>query len=550
VNLFALLLKSSWRRMLLAAAASTVSGLSIAGLLALINTSLARLAAPGLALAAGFAGLCVLVLAARILAATLLVRLSQASLGTLRAHLSRQILAAPLPRLEQLGSHRLLAALTEDVHTVAEIFDRLPVLCMNLALIAGCLVYIGWLSPALLAATLSLLALGIFSFRRAQCRAAPALERSRSAGDELQQHFRALTDGAKELKLNAERREAFLGSALAGTLEELRRHFVAGMSILARAEAWGSLLFLMLVGLFLFGAGALWPQELPVMTGYVLVLLYLRGPLEGLIANLPDISRARIALARIERLQLDLDATAAREPAPQAGFATLERLELANVSHRYHREGEDAAFTLGPVQLTLRPGEIVFLVGGNGSGKTTLAKLLLGLYTPESGSIHVNGVSVTDSNREAYRQLFSVVFADFYLFDTLPRPSAAASRAQDYLRRLQLSHKLRIEQGRFSTTALSQGQRKRLALLGAYLEDRAVYVFDEWAADQDPAFKRVFYTELLPELRARGKALLVITHDDQYFDLADRRLKLEDGQLTELPAPAPRIAARVAAAAG
>lgn len=539
MNLFGLLLKSSWRRLLLAMAASTVSGLSIAGLLALINASLARLAAPSMTLALGFAGLCLLVLSARVLAATLLVHLSQQSLGTLRAHLSRQILAAPLPRLEQLGSHRLLAALTEDVHAVAEIFDRLPVLCMNLALIAGCLVYMGWLSPGLLAATLSLLALGILGFRRAQRHALPALERSRAAGDELQRHFRALTDGAKELKLNAGRREGFLHGALAETLEALRRHFVEGMTTLARAEAWGSLLFLMLVGLFLFGAGALWPQDLAVMTGYVLVLLYLRGPLEGLIANLPDISRARIALSRIEALRLDLEGQGERTPAVAGSFTSLEGLELIGVSHRYRREGEDKPFMLGPLHLALRPGEIVFLVGGNGSGKTTLAKLLLGLYTPESGSIRVNGVSITDDNREAYRQLFSVVFADFYLFDTLPRPSGApASRVQDYLRRLQLSHKLRIEDGRFSTTALSQGQRKRLALLNGYLEDRPVYVFDEWAADQDPAFKRVFYTELLPELRARGKAVLAITHDDHYFELADRCLKLDEGQLTELPVPA------------
>ena len=74
-------------------------------------------------------------------------------------------------------------------------------------------------------------------------------------------------------------------------------------------------------------------------------------------------------------------------------------------------------------------------------------------------------------------------------------------------------------------------QPKRLALLVAYLEDRPVYVFDEWASDQDPTYKDVFYRQLLPELRARGKAVVVITHDDHYFSVADRCLRLERGKL-------------------
>jgi putative ATP-binding cassette transporter len=272
-----------------------------------------------------------------------------------------------------------------------------------------------------------------------------------------------------------------------------------------------------------------------VLSGYALVLLYMRGPLEGLIANLPELSRSRIALERIEKLRADLlqgneTWDQAQQPAP-----AFDRLELCAVSHRYHRESEDRSFMLGPIDLDLRSGELVFLIGGNGSGKTTFAKLLLGLYAPESGEIRVNGKPVAEQDREAYRQLFSAVFADFFLFDDVLGHDAAADRqAQQYLMRLQLAHKVGIENGRFSTTALSQGQRKRLALLTAYLEDRPLYVFDEWAADQDPLFKRVFYTELLPDLRARGKAVLVITHDDQYFHLADRCLKLEDGRLADM----------------
>ncbi len=190
---------------------------------------------------------------------------------------------------------------------------------------------------------------------------------------------------------------------------------------------------------------------------------------------------------------------------------------------------------LGPLDLEFRRGEVLLLVGANGSGKTTLAKVLTGLYPPEAGAVWVDGREITQENRDAYRQLFSAVFSDFFLFDSLlglPAEDLAA-KARYYLERLQLDHKVSIVGDRFSTIALSQGQRKRLALLTSFLEDRSFYVFDEWAADQDPVFKEFFYRELLAELKARGKAVLVITHDDRYFHLADRLVRLDYGQVRE-----------------
>jgi putative ATP-binding cassette transporter len=180
----------------------------------------------------------------------------------------------------------------------------------------------------------------------------------------------------------------------------------------------------------------------------------------------------------------------------------------------------------------------VFIAGGNGSGKTTLAKLLTGMYVPERGEIRLDGQPVTDENRDAYRQLFSAIFFDFYLFETLlglERPDLD-SQAADLLNQLQLQGKVQVDQGRLSTIDLSQGQRKRLALLTALLEDRPIYLFDEWAADQDPRFKETFYRHLLPKLKSAGKTALVITHDDRYFEMADRVIKLEEGQMVaDLP---------------
>src|SRR5262249_7237581 len=203
------------------------------------------------------------------------------------------------------------------------------------------------------------------------------------------------------------------------------------------------------------------------------------------------------------------------------------------VCHAYEREGEETSFTLGPIDIALRPGELVFLVGGNGSGKTTLAKLLTGLYMPETGELRLNGERVTAERLEHYRQHFAAVFSEFYLFDTLlgMETPGLDAQARKYISELHLAHKVKVQDGVLSTTDLSRGQRKRLALLTAYLEDRPLYVFDEWAADQDPQFKEIFYYHLLPELKARGKAVVVIGHDDRYFPVADRIPRIQDCKL-------------------
>jgi putative ATP-binding cassette transporter len=215
-----------------------------------------------------------------------------------------------------------------------------------------------------------------------------------------------------------------------------------------------------------------------------------------------------------------------------------ESIELEGVTHTYHRERENSSFTLGPIDVTLWPGEIVFLIGGNGSGKTTLAKLLTGLYAPESGEIRLNGQVVKPENVEQYRQNFSAVFSDFYLFERFLglHHVDIDEHVRRYLTQLQLDHKVEVKDGMLSTTDLSQGQRKRLALLTAYLEDRPIYLFDEWAADQDPLFKDIFYLQLVPELKARGKTVIIISHDDRYYHVGDRVIKLEDGTLfSDLP---------------
>jgi putative ATP-binding cassette transporter len=247
--------------------------------------------------------------------------------------------------------------------------------------------------------------------------------------------------------------------------------------------------------------------------------------------------RGRVALSRIRELGVTLTAPAGeRTVEVSASPVPPVRIEFDSVSFTYATQaGDEEGFTLGPIDLSIASGEVVFVTGGNGSGKSTLVRLLTGLYAPRSGQIRLNGCAIDDSSREQYRQNFTAVFADYYLFDRLFGVDALdrSAEIQQYLVLLGMDKKVRVLGDRFTTTALSSGQRRRLALLAAYLEDRPVYVFDEWAADQDPSYKEIFYLRLLPELQARGKCVIVITHDDRYFRYGDRVLKLEAGRIVD-----------------
>ncbi|WP_239681580.1 cyclic peptide export ABC transporter [Methylorubrum thiocyanatum] len=215
-------------------------------------------------------------------------------------------------------------------------------------------------------------------------------------------------------------------------------------------------------------------------------------------------------------------------------------------SYGFPAAGEAGPFTLGPIDLTIRAGEILFIVRENGSGKTTLIKLLLGLYAPQTGEILLDGAPVTAKTRDAYRRHFSAIFFDYHLFDELiPMDGAGPEAARPLLERLDLARKVEIAEGRFSTTDLSTGQRKRLALVQAALEGRAVLVLDEWAAEQDPTFRRRFYEELLPELRRGDRTLVVISHNDRYFDAADRVLHLGNGRIVTITEKASATAVSV-----
>jgi putative pyoverdin transport system ATP-binding/permease protein len=534
MSLISFLLRSSWAMVALAISTGLLSGGSSASLIALIshatnNNATSRLTS----IAWGFIGLATVALITSVISQVMLIRLSENAVLQLRMSLSRQLLASSLSHLEKLGNPRLLATLTEDVQAVANAVQKLPFFCVDIAIVAGCLLYITWLSWQVLLMVVVFSILAIASCQWMLQRGRHFLSLARDDQDLLFKHLGTITQGIKELKLHYNRRQVFLTQQLESTATKFRNHNIRGLTFFATTSSWGRLLFFFSIGFILFALPNLFPISPQTLSGYILTFTYLMLPMENIINNLPLLSKAGIALQKIESLGLSLTNQGEISTVPPATKSSWRSLQFVDVTHTFRTDTEDSDFILGPINLKFYPQELVFIVGGNGSGKSTLAKLITGLYIPENGEIILDKELITEQNREWYRQHFSVVFSDFYLFDTLLglENTNLDIKAQEYLKLLQLDHKVKIKNGKLSTTNLSQGQRKRLALLTAYLEDRPIYLFDEWAADQDPVFKEIFYTQLLQNLRDKGKTILVISHDDRYFHLANRIIKLDYGKV-------------------
>jgi len=532
MSLIWLLLQASWVNVAIAVLTGLISGGCSARLIALINSAVNKQSTNSILWY--FVGLAVVALLTSVISQVLLINLAQEAVYHLRLRLSQGILSSPLRHLEELGASRLLATLTEDVQTLSNTIFVIPFVCIDVAIIAGCLIYLGWLSGVVFLIVIVFLGVAIASTQFMLTRAQKFLSLAREEQDRLFKHFRAITEGIKELKLHALRRQAFLSNELQISAATSRDYNLTAFKTFAIATGWGNLLFFTIVGLLIFALPQLTTVSPPVLSAYILTITYLLVPFQNILERLPALFRANIALQKVERMKLAL--ASQKETNNTTGNLSTtnwNKLELDQVTHTYRGEHEDSRFVLGELSLTLYPGQLVFIVGGNGSGKSTLAKIITGLYIPESGKIRLDGKLINEENLEWYRQHFSAVFSDFFLFERLLGIENASldQQAQEYLQKLHLNTKVQVKDGLLSTTALSQGQRKRLALLTVFLENRLIYLFDEWASDQDPYFRDIFYKELLLNLKHRNKTILVISHDDRYFHLADRVIKLDYGKV-------------------
>lgn len=531
------------------AASLTSAALGI-GVIAFINQRLIVLDGHTLSALPQFFGLIALLLAVSLVAQLGLTTLGHHFVFDLRSKLIKQVLDTDIEQLETIGSGPLLASLSADIRNVTIAFVRLPELVQGTILTAGCIIYLGWLSLPILAVTAVWIALtmgiGSWLIRRVYAH----LRQVREAEDDLYRDYETVIAGRKELALNRDRARRLFEDVYRADALRYRRHIIRADTYHLSANNWANIMMLAAIGLVFFLANGLGWANTTVAATYALTLLFLRTPMIGAVGALPTLLNAQVAFNKLAALTLADYQPAFAAPRPIA--SDWRTLSMQAVQFGY-RSGEAHAggFAIGPIDLTIHRGELIFIIGGNGSGKTTLARVLSGLYQPAAGYLAIDGRRLGELERPALRGLFSSVFTDFHLFDHLLGPDGLAADGpliSAWVERLGMTDKLSIEVARVMDLQLSQGQRKRVALLIALAEQRDILLLDEWAADQDPVFRRVFYQTLLPALAEAGYTVIAISHDDHYFEHADRLLEMRAGQLTELTGDARAAASRDAVA--
>lgn len=476
-----------------------------------------------------FVSICVLVLSCRTVSQTLLTRVALDATSELRIKTYRQIMQAPVAGLEKMGSSKLIVAITTDVNRIVAGATLVPHVLISLVTLAGMLGYLYVLSSEIFWLVLKAMIFGVATYQVPVFIGKKYFERGRAQMDALQESIRGLIYGAKELKLNQVKRDRYFKEILLPNEHAVLSNTKLANTIVVASASYGDLLCFFVVGLLAYVFVSSHSITTEALIGTIMALLYITGPVAVILNAMPSVAMAKVSLRSITRVFSLLSKEEAVEeirPLPE-----WDTVRFSNVS--YHYTNEDGGFTLGPIDMEVARGEITFIVGGNGSGKSTLCKLLALHYTPTSGEIYFGGVKMDRESLNSGRQYVSAIFTDYYLFDRLLSNLDVVDEklVNRYLSELEIERKVKVENGRFSTLALSDGQKKRLALLVTFLEDRDIYIFDEWAADQDPMFKQVFYQHILPELKARNKVVVVISHDDRFFNLADTLIIMEEGKL-------------------
>lgn len=469
----------------------------------------------------------------------LIIRLSEGATHDMSLRIVSQILQAPFREIEKIGHHRLMAILGKDITIISGVVVMTPYQLVNVIIVLGSLVYLGIISWHVCFGILVVGGFGIASFSLPIILARRYIHLAREETDSLHKHFRSAIEGIKEFKLHQPRQDAFIRYILRETASKVKKYQIRGITIYALASHWNRLLFFIYVGLLIFVKPSLVEIRPAELMAYILVLLYMMAPLEAIQNALGAFIQADVAIKRVRNFGLSL---IEEKPDSNVDLSTNDlrkynTVRLEGIVYSYHTPEDDSHFKLGPISLTFNSNELVFLVGGNGSGKSTLVKVLVGLYKPDEGEIYLDDMLITDKELGRYRQQFTVVFQDFWLLESLLGLEGHRDLDRDanrWLELLQLDKKVKVKNGNLSTVELSRGQKKRLALLTGLMEDRPFYVFDEWAADQDPVYRQVFYKEVLPNLKKRGKMIIVITHDDRYWHLADRLIKFDSGQISDI----------------
>jgi cyclic peptide transporter len=456
----------------------------------------------------------------------------------LRVRLMDDVRRSELLAIERIGQSRIFTAITGDAAALTQASNTMCYSVLGAVVLLFVGTYVAYLSLAAFA--LSVVIIGaagtIFHFRsrRLIAERAKAAEQERRLFDRLADFL----DGFKEVRLNSARSADLFDDAVAVSRTAANTKIAAQVDTLRQVVSTQAYVYILL-GVVVFAA----PLFGESMTGgsatkTAAALLFVVGAAFGLVQSIPIFSNANAAADRLEQLDADLHATVSTEPVDETRVAKrFDKIEMRNIMFSYVDRFSEKAFTIGPIDFTLRSGELVFITGGNGSGKSTFLRVFAGLYPPASGEITLDGMPVNDHTRDTYRSLMSAIFFDYHLFQRLyGMPDANPAEVDRLLAQFRLGDKTGLSGGEFRTLDVSGGQRRRLALIVSLLEKRPILLLDEWTAEQDPEFRRKFYDELLPDMMRSGATIVVITHDDRYLDelrLSARRIRMDEGRIVE-----------------
>lgn len=442
----------------------------------------------------------------------------------------------PLDRFETLGRGDLMTRLTVDTQRVV---NAAPAVIAGpqalLRLTAGSIFAMSVHPQIAAVAAGGMVLLGVVVAAQMQVM---GQRFARMAGDEMRLYdlLRGHVAGAIPLKLHAPRTAA-IARVFATISEGLRDMRASMFAVFFERQHLANAVLYAVLGINVFLLPLFVDTDNEAIREINLVLVWAVFSVIGIAALLPELSRAGDAIGRLDALDAML-ADEALEPELDAAavsrgrFAGFERLSIEGLTFHYPSTPERPGFGVGPIDLAFGRGEVVFITGFNGSGKSTFLKMLTGLYPAEAGVIRLDGRPIGRDDLADYRALFTTVFTDHHLFaHAYGVPPEAEARAPALLAEMEIADKTGVVDGRITNRALSTGQRKRLAMVLARLRDRPILIFDEWAADQDPEFRAIYYTRILPALRDEGRLVIAVTHDDQYFHCADRTLHFDAGRL-------------------
>jgi cyclic peptide transporter len=460
----------------------------------------------------------------------------------LRMKLITKIFATRFQSFEKIDSGRVYATLNNDTETISNSAGMVVGTVTNLVTAVAAFVYLSAIS---LLATLSTLLfavlLGVFYIFVGK-KSRVLMEKMRDTQNVFMKLIEGLVKGFREISMHHNKKVEY-DADVEASCSEYRSTRVSAVVKFVNANLVSSSMILILLAGICFTFTRVFPEmSLARLISFIMVLLYMIGPITSIMSSFPTFIRIKVSWDRIQNFIKEVPAIEELSHYKEIkGIShkgkTVDCLEATGITFTYQGENGSEPFSVGPIDLKVNKGEILFIVGGNGSGKTTLAKLLTGLYLPEQGKVTIDGNEI--GGEDYLGEYFSIIFDDFMLFEKLYNVDIEAKREEidDYLELLGMKNKVELKDGKFSTINLSSGQRKRLALLQCYLEDCPIYLFDEVAADQDPEFRKFFYRDLLLRMKKEGKVIICITHDDHYFDVADQIIKLDMGKIDDQVVP-------------